>query len=67
MTKVRKQFILNREKIRRAKKILGASTDTETVNEALDMVIANAEIADIHKKLSGHCKLKNMDQSKFNA
>ena len=67
MSKVRKQFILDAGKICRAKKILGCATDTEAVSEALDIVIANAEITRIHKKLAGHCRIRNMDQSKFNA
>ena len=65
MAKVRKQFILDEGKIRRARKLVGASTDTETVDTALDLLIGNSEILGIHKKLAGRLKLKNMDQSKF--
>lgn len=67
MAKVRKQFILDPVKIKRAKKILGVSTDTEAVNGALEIVISNMEIAEIHRRAAGKCNLKDMDQSKFNA
>ncbi len=43
-TKVRKQFILNAEKIRTVKELLHAKTDTEAVNKALDIVIENTRI-----------------------
>ncbi len=65
MPKVRKQFILDASKIRRAKKILGVATDTEAVNTALDILLGNAEIVDLHKKLAGRLNIKDMDQSKF--
>ena len=65
MPKVRKQFILDASKIRRAKKILGVATDTEAVNTALDILPGNAEIVDLHKKLAGRLNIKDMDQSKF--
>lgn len=67
MPKTRKQFILDPGKIRRVRKILGATTDTEAVDEALDMVIVSSEITNAHKKMAGHCNLQDMDQSKFNA
>ena len=40
-TKTRKQFLLDPEKIRAARVALAARTDTEAVNMALDMAIAN--------------------------
>lgn len=66
MAKVRRQFILDPVKIRRARKILGVSTDTEAVDKALELVIGNMEIAEIHRRVAGKCNLKDMDQSKFN-
>ena len=39
--KVRKQFLLDPDKIEKVKKITHAATDTEAVNRALDMIIAN--------------------------
>lgn len=65
MAKVRKQFILDSAKICRVRKILGAASDTEAVNEALNMVLANADIANIHNRVAGQCNIKDMDQSKF--
>jgi hypothetical protein len=42
--KVRKQFLLDPDKIEKVKKITHAATDTEAVNRALDMIIANEQI-----------------------
>ena len=42
--KIRKQFILDPGKIRLAKKVLNAKTETETIDKALEIVIANREI-----------------------
>lgn len=65
MAKMRKQFILDSAKIVRVKRILGASTDTEAVDEALNIVVADADISSVHTKLAGRCNIKDMDQSKF--
>ncbi|OGQ05446.1 MAG: hypothetical protein A3F82_00435 [Deltaproteobacteria bacterium RIFCSPLOWO2_12_FULL_44_12] len=66
MPKVRKQFILDATKIKKAKKILGVKTDTEAVNVALDMVVANDHLNTFLKGLKGKIPaIKNMDQSKF--
>jgi hypothetical protein len=40
---VHKHFRLNRAKIKRAQKVLKASTETETIERALDAVIAEDE------------------------
>jgi hypothetical protein len=42
--KVRKQFLLDPDKIEMVKKITHAATDTEAINRALDMIIANEKI-----------------------
>ncbi|MBI4826929.1 MAG: hypothetical protein HY807_11010 [Nitrospirae bacterium] len=47
--KVRKQFLLEPGKIEMVRRITHAVTDTEAINKALDMVIANEKI---HKALS---------------
>ncbi|MBI4212020.1 MAG: hypothetical protein HY540_05220 [Deltaproteobacteria bacterium] len=65
MKKVRKQFILDPVKIRRARKILGVSTDTDAVNGALDLLLGNAEIVQFHQQFFECIQLKDMDQSKF--
>lgn len=66
MGKIRKQFMLNQAKIARARKILGAETDTQAVDEALGIVIANANISEAHRRIRGKCKIQDMDQSRFN-
>lgn len=38
-----KHLILNQSKLNLAKKILGASTETETIERALDWIISEAE------------------------
>ncbi len=65
MAKVRKQFILENSLIKKAQKILGTSTETETIKKALTDVVARKEIWDAHRKLSGRLKIENMDQSTF--
>ncbi len=35
---------IDRDKLQRARRVLGARTDTETVDQALSLVIANQEI-----------------------
>ncbi|MBI4366013.1 MAG: hypothetical protein HY543_04260 [Deltaproteobacteria bacterium] len=65
MSRVRKQFILDSQKIRRVRKILGAETDTEAVDEALNLVIANTTLLTAHRKMAGRYRLKDMDQSHF--
>ena len=47
--KVRKQFLLGPGKIEMVRRITHATTDTEAINKALDMVIANEKI---HKALA---------------
>ena len=42
--KVRKQFILDSEKLKVVRKIFEAKTDTEAVSRALDMAIDSARI-----------------------
>jgi hypothetical protein len=43
LSKRNKHFILNQQKLDRAKKLLGAATETETVERALDQVISEEE------------------------
>ncbi|MBI4238069.1 MAG: hypothetical protein HY696_06580 [Deltaproteobacteria bacterium] len=63
MAKVRKQFILEAAKIRQVRRILQVDTDTAAVEAALNLVIANAAIADGHRRIMGRCRLEDMDQS----
>jgi hypothetical protein len=48
--KVRKQFLLDLDLLRRAKNALGAKTDTEAVTRALEEAAINAEIAAAHEE-----------------
>lgn len=63
--KVRKQFILDPKKIKQAQRILKAKTETETIEKALDDLLAGKRIAERLKKMAGRFSLENMDQSTF--
>lgn len=57
--KVRKQFILDPAKIEMVKKITHAATETEAVNRALDMVIANEKIEKVLMAVRGKGKIRD--------
>ena len=56
----RKQFILPAAKIRKAKQILSAKTDTEAVERALDLVIADEEIRKVLLSVKGTCDIEDV-------
>jgi len=58
--RARKQFILPVAKIKKAKEILSASTDTEAVERALDLVIADEEIRKALLSMKGSCNLEDV-------
>ena len=58
--KVRKQFILDPAKIEMVKKITHAGTETEAVNRALDMVIANEKIQKALAMVKGKGKIEDV-------
>ncbi|MDA8170105.1 MAG: hypothetical protein M0Z59_10490 [Nitrospiraceae bacterium] len=58
--KVRKQFLLDPGKIRVVKKITHASNDTEAINRALDMVIANEKIQKALAAVKGKGKIEDI-------
>ena len=58
--KVRKQFILESEKIKSVREILKAKTDTEAVNRAMDIVIANARIKEALMSIKGKGSIKDI-------
>ncbi len=58
--KVRKQFILDPEKIKSVREIVKAKTDTEAINRAMDIVIANSKIMNILKSIKGKGKIKDI-------
>jgi hypothetical protein len=49
----RKNFYLDQKKILRAKRILGAKTETEAIDSALDLVVFRGEIFKSLEKVAG--------------
>ncbi len=49
----RKNYYLDERKIKRAKAILGAQTETQAIDAALDLVVFRKEILDSLKKVAG--------------
>lgn len=62
--KVRKQFILDPDKIKTVRKIVNAETDTEAINRAMDIVIANSKILTTLKSIKGKGKIQDIYDSK---
>jgi hypothetical protein len=60
VTKTRKQFILEQDKIRRVKKIVNAKTDSEAITKALDLVIDNTKIKTMLKAIRGKGTIKDV-------
>lgn len=57
---VRKNMRLTQAKIDRAKKILGTRTETETVEEALDLVAFRREVLDGIERIAGTGALRDV-------
>jgi hypothetical protein len=51
--KVRKNLRLTQAKLRRAQRILGAATETDTVEQALDLVAFRQEAIDGVRRVAG--------------
>jgi len=49
----RKNYYLDERKIRRVKKILGARTETEAINSALDLIAFRRDILKSLEKVAG--------------
>ena len=62
--KVRKQFILDPEKIKSVRKIVNAETDTEAINRAMDIVIANSKILTTLMSIKGKGNIQDIYGSK---
>jgi hypothetical protein len=60
---VRKNLRLSQAKIDRAKRILGTKTETETIEQALDLVAFRAEVVTGLEKLAGSGMLREVDES----
>lgn len=58
--KIRKQFILDPEKIRTVRKITKAKTDTEAIDKAMDIVIADTEIKNVLMSIRSKGKIRDL-------
>jgi hypothetical protein len=58
--KIRKQFILDQDKIRRVRKIVNAKTDTEAITMALDIIIENTKIETMFRSIKGKGAIKDV-------
>ena len=56
--KVRKNFRLSQVKLNRAKRILGAATETAAVEEALDLVAFREEVLAGVRRMAGGRRLR---------
>jgi hypothetical protein len=59
---VRKNLRLNQAKIDRARKILGTKTETETIEQALDLVAFRDEVVSGLESLAGSGILRDPDE-----
>lgn len=57
---VRKNLRLTQEKIDRAKRILGTATETETVEQALDLVAFRSDVLEGIENLAGSNVLQDI-------
>lgn len=57
--KIRKQFILDQDKIKRVRKIVNAKTDTEAITMALDIIIENTKIETLLGSIKGKGTIKD--------
>jgi hypothetical protein len=60
---VRKNLRLNQAKIDEAKRILGTSTETETIEQALDLVAFRNEVVSGLERLAGSGILSDPDEA----
>lgn len=58
--KVRKNLRLSQAKLRRAQRILGAETETDTVEQALDLVAFRQEVLDGVRRAGGTRSLRDL-------
>ena len=61
-TVVRKNLRLSQSKIDRARRILGTKTETETVEQALDLVAFRKEVVEGIEGLAGSGLLRDPDE-----
>ncbi len=60
MTKVRKQFILDQDKIRKVKSLLGAKTDTQAIDQAMEYLLTNSQIEKVLRQIQGKGKIRDI-------
>lgn len=58
--KVRKNLRLTQAKVDRARRILGAETETETIERALDLVAFRDEVVEGVRRLAGSRSLQDI-------
>ena len=58
--KVRKNFRLTQAKVDRARRILGTDTETETIEQALDLVAFRQEVVAGVRRLAGTGSLQDV-------
>ncbi len=58
--KVRKNLRLTQAKVDRARRILGTDTETETIEQALDLVAFRQEVVDGVRDLAGSHSLRDV-------
>ena len=54
-----KHLRLNQAKLERVKSVLGAATETEALEGAMDLVLAEAEILKVLRYVKGKARIKN--------
>jgi len=57
---VRKNLRLTQSKINKAKKILGTKTETETIEQALDLVVFRKEVLEGIDRIAGTGVVRNV-------
>jgi len=55
-----KHMQLNQEKLNQAKTILGAKTETEALDRALDLVLTEAEVDNVLRKSRGKGRIRKV-------
>lgn len=56
----RKNFRLDQRKLNRAREILGARTETETIEQALDLIVFQREVRDGLRRVAGTGGVRNV-------
>ncbi len=65
MPKTKKRIFLEADKVCHVRKALGVKTDTEAIDQALNVVLANADKADVHNKIVCRGGVGDINTGKF--